>query len=46
MITWEEFLKERPKGLLDILSIRVVIGVMFIIGGGYAIQRFLLKKKT
>lgn len=46
MITWEEFLKERPKGLFDILSIRVAIGVVFIIGGGYAIQRFLLKKRT
>lgn len=46
MITWEEFLKERPKGLLDILSIRVAIGVVFIIGSGYAIQRFLFKKRT
>lgn len=46
MITWEEFLKERPKGLFDLLSIRVAIGVVFIIGGGYAIQRFLLKKRT
>ncbi|WP_347275291.1 hypothetical protein [Candidatus Kuenenia sp.] len=46
MITWEEFLKERPKGLFDLLSIRVAIGVVCIIGGGYAIQRFLLKKRT
>lgn len=46
MITWEEFLKERPKGLFDLLSMRVFIGVIFIIGSGYGIQRLLLRKKA
>ena len=45
-ITWEEFLEQRPKRLFDLLSIRVFIGVVFILGSGYGIQRLLLRKKA